>query len=209
MLNELSHFRGPLQPFTDSEIHHRLLALKYKTAKKALSGSPRISGVAPLDPEKLRRVALTLVDVMVPDECIRQMSIEDCVRYRSASQESFRRLKDMVGELTVQIESEPWEPDFEKQIQKLVHLKILPEARKARDSGLKVYEQLFGRIAKKAFAALTPSMGASIFTGLSLPAMIALGGAVALGAIMPDVIEAINETRQRRRNGLTYLLKLT
>src|SRR5436305_13765043 len=53
-----------LIPFTDSLLHHQLLDVKYESTRKVLATgkTSRLSGAAPLDPLKLRRVALTLFD---------------------------------------------------------------------------------------------------------------------------------------------------
>ncbi|MEM9149564.1 MAG: hypothetical protein AAGB19_03820 [Cyanobacteria bacterium P01_F01_bin.3] len=206
----LSNAEG-LIPFTDSTLHHEMLSVKFSRVVKALETQEfpfPISGVKQLHPEKLRRVAFTLLDVMVPDECIEQMSIGDCIKYRNACREASNRLRIYIGELASQIETEPWTDEFEKDMQKLLHQKILPEAQKAKDKGTEIYEKLFSKIIKRSASVLTPTLSTSIFTGLTLPLMLAVGSAAALGSILPDVIDALLEERTFRRNSLLYLLKL-
>ena len=198
--------REGLIPFTDSPLHHGLLSLKHRRAVDNASATPMMSGVAPLNPEKLRRLALTLLDTMITEEAIERLTIEDAVRYREESRETFERTRGYIGELAAQIESEPWDEGFEKELQKTVHQKILPEARRATDSGRAVYEKMFGSLVKRAGAAMTPTLGVSILAGLTFPAILAVGSAAALGAALPDMIDAYVAQRESRRNALTYLL---
>jgi hypothetical protein len=142
-----------LVPFTDSQLHHNMLVAKFQRIIAPPSKSkPLISGIRQLHPEKLRRVALTLLNVMVPEEIIDNMSIADCIKYRDASAESFLRLKVFIGDLASQIESEPMTEKFEQDMQKLIHQKVIPEAQKVKDKGIRVYEKLFGKIGKRAAA---------------------------------------------------------
>lgn len=85
---------------------------------------------------------------------------------------------------------------------------ILPEARKAKDKGTEIHEKLFGKIAKRAVGALTPTLSASVFAKLTLPLMLAVGSAAAFGAVLPDLIDALVEERAARRNSFSYLLEL-
>jgi hypothetical protein len=129
-----------LVPFTDSQLHHNMLVAKFQRIIAPPSKSkPLISGIRQLHPEKLRRVALTLLNVMVPEEIIDNMSIADCIKYRDASAESFLRLKVFIGDLASQIESEPMTEKFEQDMQKLIHQKVIPEAQKVKDKGIRVY----------------------------------------------------------------------
>jgi hypothetical protein len=186
-----------------------MLAVKFQRITSPLPSAKAIlSGVRQLHPEKLRRVALTLLDVMVSEEVMSKMSIAECLKYRDASVEAFQRLKIFIGELASQIESEPMTEKFEQEIQKLIHQKVFPEAQKAKDRGIEVYEKLFGKLGKRAAAALTPTLSASIIAGLSSPVMLAVASAAALGAILPDVVDALIEERAARRNALSYLLEL-
>jgi hypothetical protein len=204
----LAHDQG-LIPFTDSEIHYEMIAQKFQRIDELLtSKNTKLSGIGHLDPEKLRRIAFTMLDVMVPDEVINTMSIAQCLKYREASREAFERLKILIGELTVQIESEPFTEKFEMELQKLIHGKVFPEALKTKDKAVEVYEKLFGKLAKRAIATLTPTLGASVFAGLTAPIMLALSSAAALGAILPDLLDALIDERAARRNSLTYLLNL-
>jgi hypothetical protein len=199
-----------LVPFTDSALHHEMLSLIYRRATTTLtSSSPPIFGVKRLDARKLSRVALTLLDIMVPDETIESLSISQCLKYRNESAEAFRRLKNLIGELTSQLEAEPMTDEFENEMRKIVYQKVIPEAQKARDKGIEVYEKLFGKLANRVAAAVTPTLGASIFAGLSSPVMLAVAGAAAFGAVLPDLVDTLLEERTMRRNSLSYLLKLS
>ncbi len=74
----LSDVEG-LVPFTDSNLHHEMLAVKFQRITSPLdAGNGLVSGVRRLHPEKLRRIAFTLFDVMVPEEIISDMSIAKC-----------------------------------------------------------------------------------------------------------------------------------
>jgi hypothetical protein len=199
-----------LIPFTDSVLHHQLLLLKYQRSLKNLSTlNPRVlSGIPPLHPEKLRRVAFTLFDTLIPEPLLEKISFADAVKYRAASKPSFERLKLYIAELTAHIESEIWDEQFEVEVQKIVYEKILPEARKTEEEALAVYEQLFGSLAKKAVTILTPTTAASIFAGLSIPQLLLVGSASVLGTVTSDLIDAYLAKRKSRRNVLTYLFAL-
>jgi len=150
-----------------------------------------------------------MYSTILDDKCIDNMSITDCIKYRDASKEAFRQLKIYIYGLISQIESEPWSDEFEKEVQKFIYQKIIPEAQKAKEKGIEIYKKLFGTIAKKAVASLTPTLGVSVFAGLTLPMMLALGSAAALGEVLPDLTDtSINEERTGQRNALSCLLDL-
>jgi hypothetical protein len=127
---------------------------------------------------------------------------------RQATREPFERLRNYIAELTSAIESEVWDDKFEKEVNKIVHQKIVPEVQKAKHTTMEIYEKLFGKLAKKAIVALAPTMGASVFAGLLWPAMLTIGSAAVLGTALPDLIDAYVEERKSRRNALTYLLEI-
>lgn len=199
-----------LIPFTDSVLHHQLLLVKYQRALKNLPmlKPQALSGIPRLHPEKLRRVALTLFDTLIPEHLLEKISFADAAKYREASKPSFERLKLYIAELTAQIESEVWDEQFEAEVRKIVYEKILPEARKAEEEALAVYEYLFGSLAKKAAAILTPTTAASVFAGLSIPQLLLVGSASVLGTVTPDLIDAYLAKKKSRRNAFTYLLGL-
>lgn len=198
-----------LLPFTDSKLHHRMVTAKYRRAAKQIEEQTvPLHGVTPFHPEKIRRTALTLLETVVPDECIQHMSIPDCIRYREANIDTFARLKEYIGELVSQLESEPWTQEFEREVQGIVHQRIVPEARRAKDKGIDVYEKLFGKLAKRTSFALTPALVASVLADLSLSAMLVAGSAATFGAVLPDLIDTVVEKRTANRNSLTYLLAI-
>jgi len=215
--------------FTDSRLHNEMLAVKFKRAVGNVEkNEPLISGMrsdssvkkifrkfkrpVAVHREKLRRlnaIYLSMYSTILDDKCIDNMSITDCIKYRDASKEAFRQLKIYIYGLISQIESEPWSDEFEKEVQKFIYQKIIPEAQKAKEKGIEIYKKLFGTIAKKAVASLTPTLGVSVFAGLTLPMMLALGSAAALGEVLPDLTDtSINEERTGQRNALSCLLDL-
>lgn len=196
-----------LIPLTDSSLHHALLMRKHERAQEAAQAG-KTDKVNGLHPEKIRRVALAVLEEAIPDELLERLTLTQAVRYRRASEESFFRLKEYLGELSVSIESNPWDNTFESEVQKIIHGKIVPEARACRDASSEIYEKLFGSVVKKLVPMAATTLTAGSYIGLSLSQLLFMGSASAASALYPDLVDSYTSRRKQRRNSLTYLLDL-
>jgi hypothetical protein len=199
-----------LIPFTDSELHHQLIEVKYQRACDGLGALKRssLSGIPSFHPEKLRYIAFTLFDTIIPKDSLERISIAQAAKYRDSCQDSFERLKQYIAEITSQIESEVWDDRFQAEVQKIVYGKIVPEAQEAQNEALEIYEKLFGELAKKAVAALTPTLGVGIFAGLTFSQILLAGSASILGSVFPDLLDVYLARKKLQRNSVAYLLRL-
>jgi len=197
-----------LIPFTDSQLHHDLLNARFRRVRGHAESLSDEVGLPSLHPEKLRRITMTLLDALVPTECLEKISILEAVQYRQEAREAYGRFRTHIARMASEITSEVWDEGFEKELKQVVQGSILPEARKAKQMAVEIYEGLFGRLAKHVTTALTPTLVASIFSGISWQGMLLVGSAAVLGAALPDLAAASLKKRAYRRNSLAYLLEI-
>lgn len=204
-------------PVTDDPRATQLLNLKYARAKAATKDARSqqpTSVVASRTPEyycKYNVVGMNLVDALLPAAELKSRSFKDIVRFRKSEQESFARFQAYLRELVAIVDSEPWSPKLESELVKLVDSKVVPEALKVRDQMTEAWEKMFGGVLKKAVAAITPTLVASFFAGLSPGQVLTLSCAAVGGALsiaLPEITDLWQQQRTARRNGLSFLVRL-
>lgn len=204
-------------PVTDDPAAVQLLNLKYLRAKGAAHPEAgEISGgsvIARRTPEYFRKyniVGVNVVEALVPHDDMTQRSFKEILDFRQAERESFERFQTYLRELVAQIESEPWSASLETEVIRMLDSKVIPASVKIRDEMTSAYEKMFGGVIKKTAATVTPTLAASVFSGLSPGQVLTLSCAAVAGALsisLPDLTDLWQEGRQNKRNGLSFLVR--
>ncbi|MCZ7567040.1 MAG: hypothetical protein M5U01_00375 [Ardenticatenaceae bacterium] len=192
-----------------------LLNLKYARAKSLAQDAPVPSPlIARRTPEYLQKYSLLSINViesLLPNDDLDRRSFQELIRFKESNRETVDRFRSYLFELTSQIDSEPWSPVLEKDILSLIDTKVMPEVMNVRDDLRAAYEKMFGSIVKNITATLTPTLIASVLTGLSSGQILTLSTAAVAGALsitIPEIVELWQDRRKIKRNGLSFLLKL-
>lgn len=104
-----------------------------------------------------------------------------------------------------------WDAEFEAELIRLLDTEVLPEVLAVRDRIRTAYEGAFGRTLKRAVGIVTPTLTASLLSGLSAGQVLALSSAAVTGAIsisLSELVELWQDQRTNKRNGLSFLLSL-
>lgn len=200
---------------TDDIIALRLLNMKYHRAKQLNKNTEGISSIfATRVPEYFQKFGLLGLNVcegLIPSEELDKRSFEEIVSFKEAQSASFKRFQTYLLELTSQLSSEPWSQSLEQEIMKLIDAKVLPEITRIRNETRSAFEKMFGEIAKKSAATITPTLIASVLTGLSYGQILTLNCAAVAGSLsiaLPELLELWKDKQNLRRNGLSFLLQL-
>ena len=135
-------------------------------------------------------------------------SYEDILHVRDAARDEFGRFRTAVRRYASLLESQPYEPDFAQELERLVASEINPSIAdlhaKLKSSRDKVLQRVVQKSQSK--EALVP-FAIGMFANLSLPWTLAVSAAV----IGLDVaLEQYFDRRQiREANGLSYLMNFT
>jgi hypothetical protein len=202
---------------TDSPLHHKLLALKFRRASESPQSIPdsfpNLRYRVPSEVlAKVNILSFALIDSLLPDEVLTHLSVAECCRYRDTCQDSRLRFQEHLLKLTTEIECEVWDKKLESEISKLILGKVIPEARKLQDDISQVAGKLLGNLAVAGATVAAPSLVASLYPSMGhimillMGSSAAAGGAIALAA--KEVTDHVLARRQLRKNGLSYLIEL-
>jgi hypothetical protein len=200
---------------TDDPLALQLLYIKYKRAIKEHSKPATIRNIiAKRTPgffQKYSMLGLNVCEAIIPNTELEKRSFEEIVLFKESEGDSFERFKEKLFELVSYIESEPWSEEYYKDIIKILDTKVIPEARKIKDEMHVAYEKMFGSIITKSTATLTPTVAASLLSGLSSGQIITLSCAAVAGALtiaLPEIVNLWQESNRRQRNAYSFLLSL-
>lgn len=211
-------------PFTDSDVHSRLMRLKLTNARGVLQAHPEVRRAIEVDaPVALPKVdfGFTLIDRLVGDEALLQRSVEELLDYRRANSEAFDRLHGRLGELASSILDLDPGSGYEVRLTKILEGDALPEIRKAADELQATYDESFGRVAtgvarsgvQAGGAALAAStivgvdLGTALITG-AVGAILAMGGSALRESVGGIVDNWRGQRRAERSNSFLYLTQL-
>ncbi|HEU5383326.1 MAG TPA: hypothetical protein VFV38_48615 [Ktedonobacteraceae bacterium] len=201
-----------LIPITDSDTSLNLLRIKYQRALKANgelqtnlqmqeSNYASITG----------RLAFHLVRSIIPRQEIEKRTYSELLKYRETSHEHLKRFQVKLKQLSADLQTSFWEPNFELEVARLLDREIIPEVQKLRDDLKAIYEKMFGQIIGAVVKTASPSIVLSAFPGLGFHEILAWGVTIGTGltaiSIQP-LIDAWNSRRDLKRNGLVWLIDL-
>jgi|GEM_PF-4473393 len=199
---------------TEQDVSYNLLLHKYEIASKnpnrkterkvLLEDSAR-------DKEKLSYVGLNVVNRLLPNHVLEELSFEDICKYRKKSKDSRDRFLAKLNEFVTLIEGDIYEEKFTKGTKSILK-KIDVEAQNYNDDLKVIYEDLFGNsnIIQKVSTSIGPSLLGTLMKlspgEVFLLACAGLGTTV--GLVAPEILKYWKSKRKIRRNYLTYMMKL-
>lgn len=204
-----------ISPLSESSIAQSLLKYKYL---KAIQNTDFLSqvgleGVA-AHRTQLRKsgvLAMLLFEGSISQEEIAKRSIKDIIKYRRACKESREHFRNKVLSLVHQIESEPWSPEFEDKVTKIIDTDLRPEMQRVRDEMQAVYEKLHGGVLLAGASVLSSSIVGFSFAQLSWGLVLAAATSVGVpffNVALKELVNAWREKRKLMRSSVSYLLNL-
>jgi hypothetical protein len=136
-------------------------------------------------------------------------TIDDVLRFRKQNASLLQDFRHYLRELQHKIENEPFTPEFEREVQRLFDLEVLPKANEYKRTLRESWEKLFGTLFVGTTSG-TVGMVAAITQNVPFDRLISVGTLAGLGGwLSAAVLKFLEERRsQTRRNGLAYLLRL-
>jgi len=212
-----------LIPVTDSVVHHTMLLRKYeranRTAMSRSSQQPPLSFRPDQTTDVLQKyfiLAINVLNTFLSEEELRKRTFSELLAYREGCSEELHRFRVYLNKMLTSLQAEPWTPEFQLQLNRVIQSEVIPEMQKAGDVMKGVYEGLFGGIVKavvpQSLAMLTPALIASFMAHLSLHQIVATGATALLsgvGLAIPQLTESWKEYKTQRRNALTFLFELS
>jgi hypothetical protein len=189
-------------PFTDISGYHELLIAKYgRCLNKSEFVIPKGA--------KSTYLAETIVDELILSETLSHRTIDDVLRFRKQNASLLQDFRHYLRELQHKIENEPFTPEFEREVQRLFDLEVLPKANEYKRTLRESWEKLFGTLFVGTTSG-TVGMVAAITQNVPFDRLISVGTLAGLGGwLSAAVLKFLEERRsQTRRNGLAYLLRL-
>lgn len=206
---------GDWIPFTDSQVHNRLLMRKVQLAKERAAANPAVieyyeSGLPLRLPAN--DLAVALLDRLIPGEELDRRSLQELLIYRRKHTDQLRRLREKLAEFATGVNVAKAGPEYFQEVQRLVNSKLVPEIGKIRDDLTNKYEDAFGKLMLRSAQVTVPTLVASVLGGLSIPAvLLACTGAEATMLATVGVAETVKiwqTWRESRRTSFSYLLGL-
>jgi hypothetical protein len=148
---------------------------------------------------KISILSWELTTEVVPQNKILKQSAKDILRYRSACKEQKDRFNTYLFGLESSISSEPWNSNFRKELDKIIHKELLPEIQKVKDNKLIIWEKLFGDTLKSlsSMKVLPPLIGLHLVPGLSFHEILTLSTLLVGSATLPEFVNAWKDERQQ------------
>ena len=189
-------------PFTDISGYHELLAAKY--GRCVNSDEFTIPHGT-----KISYIAETILDDLLVSDTLSHRTIGDVLIFREKNAGLLQDFRHYLRELQYKVENEPFTPEFERELQRLLNLEVLPKATEYKRSLRESWESLFGSLVVRGTAGAV-GMTAAILKEVPFDRLITVGTAAGLaGWLTASVVSFLEERRNHiRRNGLAYLLKL-
>ena len=202
-------------PLTDSDAHFRLLSIRMARAAAAAPSAADMPGLGPpqrlaaATAQKASLVHQRVVDSVISYEDLDAMTLEDCLRYREATQDERVAFRGFLADVVATAYAQPWSQEIEAQIQSRIadaRREISEHAKTMRDT----YRNLFKRTIAGLAATVAPALMTIAFPGVS-PLMALLFGGGSLGALLSDPVKdlaAVWIERDRGTSSLAYLMEL-
>jgi hypothetical protein len=114
--------------------------------------------------------------------------------------------------VTSAMQADPWSPEFDHELIKMLDKEILPELQKCQDNMRLSYEKMFGSLFKKTAAAITPTLAVSFWAGPSSGQILSLNCAAVSSALtiaLPEIVDLWQNRKDNSRNALYFLFQLS
>lgn len=191
-------------PFTEIPTYHKLLQAKYIRAQSS-------ENINLPQNTKISYIANTIFDELIMEENLKNRSISDLLKFKKRHKEELRNFNDYLLNLQQILENEVYSEKFEVELQKLLHLEVLPRANNYKEELKRSWEDLFGSIISRIDTKnILLGLSVLVLKGASLEALATAGAIGTISSwLTPPVSDfMIKRRRIKRNNSLAYLLNL-
>lgn len=186
-------------PLADARPFGKMLSTKYGRAIRAM-GNQNLIPISDL--------SFSVLDELLSKEALANISIEDALKYRKASDGPRKEFMQHLNLLRSQYGALPGDADFEAEIYKLIAREIIPAAIEFKKSLQRINASLVVKFQKGILGAAAGAPIVSIFSGLDLQKILGLA-AMGLAFSGNAWIDYRNEIRTTEREcALSYVLAL-
>lgn len=187
-------------PLADAKPYGQLLNTKYQRAARIVSQTKEI---------QITDLSLAVLDELLSRERIETLSIKEAIQYRKASEGPRRAFMEHMHLLQKRQGQMASTQDYTSEVTRIVETEIRPAVRDYRNTLKGLDDRLVGAITKGGIKWLGGGASVvSLFSDLSLPAILSLSG-LAAAHLATSLVERQVEMRAARREcSLSYLLAL-
>jgi hypothetical protein len=201
-------------PFTDSDAHKRLLALKTVRAEGVLQGSDALPLDIPFERDagdaRLRDLEIRLLEMLLPAQELERRTVRELLEYRRSHGEALERMRASLAQVADSMQEGPLSSSVETD--RLIRSKILPEIQKARNDFLEEYEKNMGYITAKSAMVVGGALTASLLGGLNAWQILGACAAAEAGYLTTKGNELLVDNwraiRRRKRSAYAYFTEL-
>jgi hypothetical protein len=201
-------------PFTDSENHKKLLALKAVRAEQVLHDSDKLPLDIPfegsLSDSRLRNLEISLLERLLPPQELERRTVRELLEYRRSHGEALERMRVSLAQVADSMQEETSASPIEAE--KLIRSKILPEIQKTRDDFLEEYEKNLGYVTAKSAMVAGGALTASLLGGLNAWQILGACAVAEAGYLTAKGNELLVDNwraiRRRRRSAYAYFTEL-
>jgi hypothetical protein len=202
-----------LTPVTDSPLHQRLLAMKYK---RALANLPTDDGSVPSRRsvgllEQYSIVARRVLLETLSPQFLSALSVRDLLAYRQENHEPLDRFWVKIRDVSHELDDVGTGDGFEGQLARIMDRSVLPELTLLSNELENSRRKMFGDLVAKFGTSVPASTALSVFAGLSGAAILALGAGAALtafGMSLPNIMSYWQDKGKLGQNWLAIILDL-
>lgn len=152
-----------------------------------------------------------IIDQIIPVEAFQTKNIDQILKYKKESKELSLKFRDKVSRLELMVSQEPWDIKFEKEVNKIVSLEVVPEVEKLLERKKEIWRKLFDEAIKTTFSKkfLTASLGMNFVMNLNFLELLLYSTALWSSSILPNLIDLRREEQNIRKNALFYLINFS
>ena len=179
-------YENDLIPFTEHPTLEKLMALRYRRMiEKGASESQPNAELIYLSERVFRQI--------IPNELIERAPFEKIVEFRKNMREMYLSFRKYLMKLNLIIESETWDEKHEKEFDSILIKEVIPAVDEFQKESQRIWEKMFGKIAKKVIEAGSitglSSFLLSLFTGYSWIDLFVKGCGLATPIVVPNLID--------------------
>ena len=209
-INSALYFSGKnnLVPVSNSDIYINLLRVKLKRTLQHPNFKKEKQPTNEIKKNKLSILSWEVFKEVIPQHILITKDIKQILKYKNESIEPQQKLRNHLSNLELMISSEPWDDSFEKEINKLVKLDVIPEATRLQEKKKIIWEKLFNEVVKTTFSKkiLIPFLSMHLIPNLSYLDLICYSTAAWMGGVFPKLVDLRQEEKEANRNALFFLL---
>lgn len=195
-----------LIPVSNQKLYIKLLSLKLeRTIDNPIFQKERHL----LDQKQKMRYSLLSWDIcteIIPQDLLIEKNIKHILKYKNETIGLQEKFRNSLNNLQLMVSEQPWENAFLEEIDKIVKLKIIPEAEKIKEDKKIIWEKLFSEVIKITTRLLIPIYSIHLIPNLSYLDLIFYSTAAWIGGIFPKLLNAWQEEKKIRRNSLFFLI---